>query len=317
MASMTNVVAEIAIRARGTKRMLSNVGATRKAHAASQLRPARFGPPRGLERTVDLAVRWFNGWPIYSVTPQGGSERTLTVVYLHGGAYTAEITPAHWWFVARLANDAKAHIEVPIYPLAPASTAARTVPTAAAVITSLVEAHGPERVVVMGDSAGGGLALAAALDIRDADQRQPAALILVSPWLDVTMSAERQASIEPRDPFLSRVGLADAGQSYAGDLALTDPRVSPLWGELRDLPPIIVLSAGRDILSVDADRLCEKADQAGVEVEHHQGPGLFHVYPLLPTREGAAARRMLVSKLLSIADAAGVSNKQATGDPDA
>jgi acetyl esterase/lipase len=303
MASLANVLAEAAIRAHGTKRMLSSEGATRRAYAASQLRPARFGPPRLLERTVDLAVRSFRGWPIYSVTPKGTAEPVLTVVYLHGGAYTAEITPMHWRFIAKLAREANVRVEVPIYPLAPTSTADKTVPGAAAFIASVVELHGVGRVVVMGDSAGGGLALAAALELRDADQRPAAALILLSPWLDVTMSADSQSEIERRDPFLGRVGLAVAGQAYSGDLSLTDPRVSPLFGDLGGLPPITVLSAGRDLLCVDADRLCEKAHEAGIKVDHHKRPGLFHVYPLMPTPEGIAARRSLAALLRNIAAA--------------
>jgi epsilon-lactone hydrolase len=104
----------------------------------------------------------------------------------------------------------------------------------------------------MGDSAGGGMALAVAEMLRDQGREQPARLVLISPWLDVTMTDPRQATIEPTDPTQSRPGLVEHGRLYAGDLNTTDYRVSPLHGDLHGLAPITVFAADRDILYTDA-----------------------------------------------------------------
>jgi monoterpene epsilon-lactone hydrolase len=293
MPSWQNEALALVLRLRGVKRSLATAEAVRRAQRASALRPARYAPPKSLDRTVDLSVDTVAAWPVYTVTPRAGSA-TRHVLYLHGGGYVAEVTSAHWKLVAQLAAQASADVVLPIYPLAPASTAAQTVARAAALLTTMIDTHGAEHVVVIGDSAGGAIAVAVAEQLRDEGKAQPARIVLISPWLDVTMSDPRQAEIDPTDPILARPGLAELGRLYAGDLNVTDYRVSPLHGDLAGLAPITVFAGTREILHADARALVDKAKQAGVPVEFHEGSGLFHGYPLLPTPEGTAARRVIV-----------------------
>ena len=118
--------------------------------------------------------------------------------------------------------------------------------------------------------------------------------MLISPWLDVTMTDLRQATIEPDDPMLSRPGLVEHGRLYAGELDTTDYRVSPLRGDLRGVAPITVLAADRDILYTDGVNLVERAHAAGTPVDLHTGHNLFHGWPLFPSPEGRAARDLIV-----------------------
>lgn len=287
------------IRMNGSKRHFATVAATRARVAKLQARPKRFEPPRDARRAVDIARREVAGWPVFTVRPSGKSPERV-VLYLHGGAYTYEIEPIHWRVIARLARRVPAHLEVPIYPLAPASTAAATVPVVTDLLAGLIAEHGTAAVSVMGDSAGGGLALAAAQQLRDRGGPLPARLVLISPWLDVTLSDLRQVEVEPQDRMIRIPGLRECGLMYAGDLDPRDPRVSPLFGDLHDLPPLDVFTGTADVLNADAHRLVERGEQAGTPVRLHEEAGMQHVYPLLPLiRQGRAARRTIRDLLRS------------------
>ena len=109
----------------------------------------------------------------------------------------------------------------------------------------------------------------------------PPALVLLSPWLDVTMTDPAQIELEKVDPLLVRAGPKAAGRWYAGAMSTTDPRVSPLYGEIAGLPPILMFCGTHDILLTDARRLAARAAAEGGDVEYHEEPGLMHVYPLL------------------------------------
>ena len=160
----------------------------------------------------------------------------------------------------------------------------------------LIETVGADRVVLMGDSAGGGLALAVGQGLRDRGVR-PRRMVLLAPWLDVATDDPASRAIADRDPMLAIPGLIEAGRAYAGPLALDDPRVSPIHGSLGGLPPITVFTGTEDLLNPDSHRLAEACAAAGVSCELIETAGQPHVYPVLPTREGQAARRQIISRL--------------------
>ena len=246
--------------------------AERTRRFVERQKPSDPAPPKRLAAQLDRR----GGWPVYTVS---APEPVVDVVYFHGGAYIKEIAAQHWSLVGQMVREAGARCVVPIYPLAPGATASAVVAGATEVV--------PPGAVLMGDSAGGGLALAVALQVP------VARLVLISPWVDVAIPQGEQ----PHDPMLRLAGLAEAGRMYAGDLPLDDPRVSPLYGDLSGLPPITIFTGTRDLLDPDSRRLADAAREAGVEVDLHVCEGAPHVYPLLPTRDGAAARRRIITLL--------------------
>ena len=151
------------------------------------------------------------------------------VVYLHGGAYTNEIVDQQWAFVAALAQRAGVEVHVPIYGLAPHHTASEAVAFVGEVVDSVVSQG--RRCVLVGDSAGGGLALVAAQQARPQVREGVPGLLLVAPWIDLTMTNPEVDAVERSDPWLTGAGLHPIAQSWAGDLALDDPQVSPLFGD--------------------------------------------------------------------------------------
>jgi acetyl esterase/lipase len=146
----------------------------------------------------------------------------------------------------------------------------------------------------MGDSAGGGLTMSLAMQAVSAGVPRPAGLILLSPWLDVTTSDPIQRDIEKVDPLLMCQGLRVAGRWYAGALTTDDPRVSPLYGQITGLPPILLFCGTHDILVADARRLAKRAAAEGAEIEYHEEPRLMHVYPLMPFPESRRAQDTIV-----------------------
>jgi epsilon-lactone hydrolase len=287
---------ELGIRLTGAKRRLSSAEATRADIERRVLRPAPFAPSRRIVSRSRLAVSRVGGAPVYVLSVSDPERDHPSVLYLHGGGYTAEMSAFHWRLVRQIAERCDAEVTVPIYPLAPTAVAETTVPLVGRILDDLCRRVGADSVVVMGDSAGGGLALASAQRRLSAEQAPPSGLILISPWLDATLADSRVAATEPRDAMLGRAGLSESARLYAGDRAVEDPMVSPLFGPVEGLRDIDVFTGTADLLNPDAHRLAEGCARAGVSCRIHEAPHMPHLYPLLPLlREAATARREIFS----------------------
>ncbi|MEU9032420.1 alpha/beta hydrolase [Streptomyces sp. NPDC048383] len=293
MPSLRSRALSAALIATGRRRRFASAEAVRARVAESARRPSSHLPPRSLGRVAEVSRTFVGAWPVYDVSPRG-EEPVTQVLFVHGGAYINELVRPHWSMIRTLVTRAGARVVVPAYILAPRGTADRTVPVAADLLSGLIEGGGAGGTVLIGDSAGAGLALAAAQRLRERTGAQPSRIVLISPWLDLTMSHPGQAAIEPGDPMLARPGLVEAGRLYAGVLAPDDPRVSPLHGSFAGLAPMTVFTGTRDVLTTDSRELLRRARGAGVEVEWHEEAGLPHGYPLMPIPEGRTARDRIV-----------------------
>ncbi|MEU9300808.1 alpha/beta hydrolase [Streptomyces sp. NPDC048269] len=301
MPSLRSRALSVALIAAGRRRRFASAEAVRTRVAQSARRPASHLPPRGLGRVADISRTFVGAWPVYDVSPRG-TEPAAQVLYVHGGAYVNELVRPHWAMVRTLVTRARARVVVPAYILAPRGTADRTVPVAADLLSGLIASGGTGGTVLLGDSAGAGLALAAAQRLRERTGAQPSRIVLISPWLDVSMSHPDQAGIEADDPMLALPGLREAGRLYAGTLAADDPRVSPLHGSFEGLAPLTVFTGTRDVLTTDSRELVRRVRAGGAEVEFHEEAGLPHAYPLLPLPEGRAARDRIVELIRSAAE---------------
>jgi len=271
---------------------------TRRDVHATSLRPASFNPPPSpLLPGVRLSADRTRGFPVFTIEPDSG-RYGKTVIDFHGGAYVREIVSFHWLFARTITVAASVRLLLPIYPLAPHRTAARTVADAADIVESAISTQGAGNVAVVGDSAGGGIALAAAQELKRRGAPQPSRLILLSPWLDVTMSDPAQATIEKRDILLARGGLKEAGRLYAGDLEVTDWRVSPLFGDLTGLAPMSVYTGTHDILVTDSRALTQRARDAGATVDYTEEIGMQHDYALFPLIRQAHTAREDIARIL-------------------
>jgi len=252
-------------------------------------------PPTKLIRRHRVVSRLVAGFPVHTVLPRaGGADRAA--IYLHGGAYISEIAPQHWNLIGKLA-DAGVRVDVPIYGLAPQHTYRDAYPLVTEVYRRLLDEVDPATVTIAGDSAGGGLALGFAQTLAEQGLPQPRRLVLLSPWLDLTISNPDVPTVEERDPWLSSRGLRVAGEAWAGGDDPTDPRLSPLNGPLTGLAPIDVHVGTHEICLPDVLALQSRAAQLGVAIDVTVCEGAVHVYPLVPTPEGRAEARRIVGRI--------------------
>jgi acetyl esterase/lipase len=200
------------------------------------------------------------------------------VIYLHGGIYVNEMRRPHISFCDRLAKKISGTVFAPVYPLAPNHTYDETYEIVENLYRHLLTMDKP--IVIMGDSAGGGLSAAFAEYLADNDLPQPKNLILISPWLDVSMSGD-YGDVE-FDPMLGIDGLREMGETWAGDLDPKDYRVSPLFGEVSELAKTTLFVGTHEIFYPDVVNFYNRLKDEGVDVELNVGEGMTHVYAIYP-----------------------------------
>lgn len=259
-------------------------GRLERAHAAAGPladRPLPTNAVRGLGKRYDHAVEHHGEtrFPVHVLTPRGRTPRR-TVVWMHGGGFVAGIDGLHVRYAVRLAERLDARVVVPDYPLAPEHTWADS-HDALVELTARWAGEGP--LLLGGDSAGGGIASAVALALRDRDLPRPEALLLLAPWVDLTGSTPATRWYAARDPWLRWSKLDLYASWWAGsDDDLGRPEVSPALADLHDLPPALVFCGTRDLLLPGCRLLARRAGEAGWDLDLVEAPGLIHVYPLLP-----------------------------------
>ena len=215
------------------------------------------------------------------------SEPARTVLYLHGGGYVSGLDRFHWKYAARLAARLGFRVVLPDYPLTPTHTWRDSLPSLARLFERLA-VESPQGVVLMGDSAGGGLAVALAQEVGGRSGPQPTHLVTFAPWVDLTGETPGTEEAAHQDPWLTLSKLRLYGSWWGAD----DPRApqgSPLFGDLARLPPTMVLCGTRDLLVPQSRDLVARTRAAGVPVTYVEEPGLLHVYPLLPVPEARRA----------------------------
>ena len=218
-------------------------------------------------------------------------DSAYTVLYTHGGGYTEEIQLFHMQFCKKLAERLKAYVLVPIYPLAPNHIWKETYDLLTALYKEML-AEKKNEITFMGDSAGGGLAIAFCQYLKTIGLPQPDHLIGLSPWGDICMEDTDYEPYRPLDPLLDVTGLQTYAKAWAGGLDLRDPKLSPAFGDNHGLPGTLLFTGTREILYPDICKFYEKMRRDGVDVDLVVAEGMNHVYPLygLPESKNAIAR---------------------------
>jgi acetyl esterase/lipase len=227
------------------------------------------------------------GFAVHDLRVAGTSPKR-TLLYLHGGGFVSGLDGAHWRYVTRLARQFDLRVVLPDYPLAP-SHSWRDSHEAMLRLFEQVAIESPGGVVLAGDSAGGGYALALAQQIAGRPGPQPTELVLVAPWVDLTDGTPGTIEAAARDPWLKLSRLRLFGQWWAGGDDVTRPEVSPLNGDLSRLPRALMWCGTRDLLQPQCRLLAERGASQGWDLAYVEEPGLIHVYPLLPIPEAQRA----------------------------
>ena len=205
------------------------------------------------------------------------------LLYLHGGAYALGSINVHREFIARLARATKMRCLAINYRLAPEHPfPAALEDVSAAYHWLLTQGVAPSKIVIAGDSAGGGLALATMIALRDTGGQLPAGVVCISPWTDLSLTGSSIQQKSKLDPVLDPASLAMYAKYYAGDHELTSPLISPFYADLQELPPLLIQVGADEILLDDAIRFAEKAKDAKVDVTLEIWDEMFHVFQLVP-----------------------------------
>jgi len=217
------------------------------------------------------------------------------VLYLHGGGYVLGGPSTHRLLVARLARACDGQGLTVDYRLGPEHPYPAALDDAVSAYRWLLETGvAPAKIVIAGDSAGGGLTAATLVALRDAGVTLPAAAVCISPWTDLTLTAPSMTSKAASDPMVSRETLAPMAEAYLGGTDPATPLVSPVFAELAGLPPLLIHVGGREVLLDDATRLAERARAAGVEVTLEQWDEMIHVWhafsPIITEADDAVAK---------------------------
>ena len=204
------------------------------------------------------------------------------ILYLHGGAYALGSIDTHREFAARLVRTTNIRSLVINYRLAPEHPHPAALEDAiAAYRWLLTQEFAPSQIALAGDSAGGGLALAALLALRDAGEPLPAGAVCISPWTDLALTGESMRSKAKVDHILDPDSLEMYARYYAGDDEITSPLISPLYANLKGLPPLLIQVGSDEILVDDAKQFTENARSAGVDVTLEIWDEMFHVFQLV------------------------------------
>lgn len=220
-----------------------------------------------------------NGVPCRWLIPQN-SPTDRALLYLHGGGFVFGLSSQHLQMGAWLAQRLQTRILMADYRLAPAHPFPAALDDSAAAYHWLLQQGIPaQNIVVAGDSAGGNLTLTLLLKLRDSGAPLPAAAVCLSPVTDLTRD---HAHPERRDPLLSPRAMQLYTRSYIANHDARDPWISPVFGDLRGLPPLLIHVGEDEILRADALRITELAQAAGVDARLEIAPRMWHVWQLFP-----------------------------------
>ena len=253
---------------------------------------AGFAPwAEAAARTFDGAIEDIEiaGIACKQLTPAGWRLEDGCIQYAFGGGFVSGSPFEDLVIAAPLARASGARIVMVDYRLSPEHPYPLPQRDMQSVYPALLEVYGAARLAVAGESAGGNQALALLQQLRDSGLELPRGAALLSPWCDLANRGDSHDFNDGRDPSLSHPWADLAAELHAGGHALDDAGISPLYGDLRDLPPVIVTSGSRDLLLSQALRLAARLRAAGVDCDLRVWEGMWHVFEFYPIPEAAAS----------------------------
>lgn len=257
--------------------------------------PRRSGPLTPHKLAVDPALlveeRMIQDRGVVTVSKDDTTTRPRThALVFHGGAYVLEAAPPHWKLLEALVGGPNTRATLVDYPLAPESTFRETFSMVEETYATLVEEYPDDRFCFVGDSAGGGLALAFNQRlIASGNETLPAKTVLLSPWLDMTLANPECAAAAKKDAMLSPETLHYCAELYAGGADLSSPSLSPIHGPLDGLPPTLLLYSNDELFTPDCRRFEQKASDVGLPgFESRSFDGMPHDWLLMPIPEARA-----------------------------
>lgn len=244
---------------------------------------------------IELTPATIDGVPVeWSFDPH--CERSGAIIYLHGGGYLVGSIKSHRHMVTELGRAAGVPLVAVDYRLAPEHPFPAALDDAMAVYRHLLDLGlDAKSIAIAGDSAGGGLAVGLALAVRDAGLPQPGCLVGLSPWVDLGVTGGTMDTKAAEDPLVPKGFLLELAAAYLGGEDYKHPHASPIYGDFRDIAPLLILMGSTETLIDDGLRLAGAAGAAEVHVRFEIWPEMLHVWPLYHPvlREGKTALKLV------------------------
>ena len=235
--------------------------------------------PENISREYNVMEETFLNRKVYIIKPKENVDNTKNILYFHGGAYMAEAMDYHWDFLTDIVDSTNATIFFPDYPLTPKHNYKDVFSMIIPLYKKIIEDIKPEDIILMGDSAGGGMALGLVEELGKENIDMPEKTILISPWLDINLTNPKIDEVEKYDKDLSKEKLLLAGIAYsAGDNEEENYWVNSINGPLDKLKNVIIFTGTYDILNPDVHLLKEKAEKVGTNIEIKEYEGAEHIW---------------------------------------
>ena len=233
-----------------------------------------------IQKRCNIETIEYDGRNVFILTPKGEKRSDMVILYLHGGSYMGAMTNEHWNLYNDLINDLGCTIVAPDYPLTPKYNYKDVENMMYPFYEEFIEKLNTENFIFMGDSAGGGLALAITQKAGKDNLKLPKRLILISPWLDVRLENPEIDEVQKRDPILIKTTLKLAGEIYAGKDGINSEFVNPIDGYINNLPEITIYTGTNDILNPDVHKFVERLNNNGINIDIRETQGAVHIWIL-------------------------------------
>ncbi|AQY49716.1 alpha/beta hydrolase [Listeria weihenstephanensis FSL R9-0317] len=249
-------------------------------------------PSKKLRESCVVTSHQVESFDVYEISPKSGT--TNLIIYLAGGGFVLPISSLHWDFIQLLVEETDSKTIVPLYPLAPAHNVDTVMRYLTTIYKNALKDQHPNTITIMGDSAGGNIALTFSEHLQTLDLPQPKQIIAISPVVDLTLTNPDIAPIEEKDYIVGTPALKEIGEWYRGTHTLQSPIISPLFGNFTHTAPCIIFSSTGDLTNPDTRLFAEKNKE---NTTYHEYPDYPHIFPLYPIPEGEDARRKIISHL--------------------
>lgn len=237
-----------------------------------------IAPNEVKDRHTVIEMQYHNR-KIFILKPKSELVSNNTILYLHGGSYVVETSYKHWKFLEDLVADTGMTLILPDYPLTPKHTYKDVFEMIEPLYKDILKNIGDKNLILMGDSAGGGMALGLLEKITSKKEKTPIKTILLSPWLDVSLTNPKiTKELQAKDPTLIKDVLKLAGKAYAGQDGMENYLVNPIIGPIKNIRNLTIYTGTYDILNPDAHKFLERAKKENVEIDFRETKKAIHIW---------------------------------------
>lgn len=244
-----------------------------------------------------ITEKYTNGFPVYWLENNSNTKESI-ILYIHGGAWTNQPISLHWKYVDKIAKSTRMPLVMAIYPKAPVHQFTDAYDFLTSVYTELLNL-GYTNITFMGDSAGATLSLGLTMYLREQNMPIPSKVVLLSPLVDAKMDNPEIPNVKQHDPIIRVPGILEILEVWSGGSDLSDYRLSPINGDLRNLPPTMLFIGSYEIFCPDVRRLKKLADKAGTYIIYREYSKMFHCFPAFPIPEADKATKEILDFIKS------------------